>query len=78
MRDVFNIDNSNIHLPRPLIKRKSKCIACKGTGKCQNCHGKGRIPGKFYESSNKSCILCEGTGKCHVCKGKGFVLIRVS
>lgn len=71
MRDLKFVitENSNIHPPRPTIKRK--CIACKGTGKCQICNGTGRIAGKFYESSDKSCRLCEGSGKCHVCKGRG-------
>ena len=71
MKDLYINDNSShIHPPRPSSKKKIKCIACKETGKCQNCHGYGKIPGKLYESSDKPCLLCDGIGKCHVCKGK--------
>ena len=46
----------------------ANCKACKGTGDCQNCGGKGYKVGALI---NSKCQRCDGTGKCTVCDGKG-------
>ena len=37
------------------------CPTCLGTGKCQNCNGKGKVKIFF------KCKVCMGTGKCQDC-----------
>ncbi|MDO8725055.1 MAG: hypothetical protein Q7J35_03185 [Candidatus Methanoperedens sp.] len=71
MKDVIIIGGSPGR--KPARKRLSTCTACKGSGKCQNCHGTGKIPATLVELYDKPCRLCGGTGKCHVCKGKGKI-----
>lgn len=48
----------------------AECKACKGTGRCVNCDGKGKVMTNSTLFTEK-CKLCDGTGKCHVCGGNG-------
>lgn len=49
-----------------------ECKACRGTGDCQQCDGKGKTMTSSTLGYNK-CQRCDGTGKCTVCDGKGRV-----
>ncbi len=52
------------------------CKTCKSKGsiKCPQCKGSGRITGGLLSSSHQ-CKNCCGSGvvKCGVCSGKGYV-----
>ena len=45
------------------------CSHCKGTGKCNVCHGAGRLG----LQKGKTCTSCfpHGSGKCQNCRGMG-------
>lgn len=45
------------------------CPHCKGTGKCNACHGQGRLG----LQKGKTCTSCypHGSGKCQNCRGTG-------
>lgn len=48
----------------------AECKACKGTGNCSVCDGKGKV---LSNSTlfNEKCKRCDGIGKCTVCRGTG-------
>ncbi len=53
---------------------KVKCPRCNGTGKCDECKGKGKkYLGFFHGEATYS--HCNGTGKCKNCKGTGYMWV---
>ena len=48
----------------------AECKACRGTGNCPKCGGKGKILGSSTLTSSR-CPRCDGNCKCTVCNGKG-------
>ena len=47
------------------------CKACKGTGVCRICDGKGTVSSHKLLVGSRKCKVCNGKGKCPVCKGRG-------
>lgn len=47
-----------------------KCPACKGTGRCRTCRGKG-VMVIHGGSETELCMDCDGTGQCDACYGTG-------
>jgi hypothetical protein len=50
------------------------CPFCKGSGRCNQCGGKGirKIRGRWFHFDHvKRCRACDGTGKCQLCVGRG-------
>ncbi len=62
-----------------------ECYHCKGSGRCSDCSGTGRVAYEKYGidlgggSSTyheyHRCPLCEGQGSCIYCDGRGYVLL---
>ncbi|MBN1674574.1 MAG: hypothetical protein JXR37_26240 [Kiritimatiellae bacterium] len=48
------------------------CTLCKGSGKCANCGGSGRIRHHF-SGDVRRCGMCSGSGKCRNCGGSGRI-----
>jgi hypothetical protein len=46
-----------------------ECGKCSGSGRCQFCHGTGKILGNL--NSKRACETCKGSGVCYICRGKG-------
>ncbi|MBN1130183.1 MAG: hypothetical protein JXA71_14420 [Chitinispirillaceae bacterium] len=62
------------------VTAKGTCSYCKGTKKCQFCHGKGKrvtvvpdLPEKGIAKSRyeEQCPFCGGKGECTYCGGSG-------
>ncbi|MGB9980130.1 zinc-ribbon domain-containing protein [Methanobacterium sp.] len=50
---------------------KRMCYHCMGSGKCDNCDGKGYdLNSNGTEST--TCVFCGGSGKCTSCNGEGY------
>jgi hypothetical protein len=50
------------------------CSKCKGTGKCANCHGIGKVEGTsngFIDRTKPDCAWCGGERLCRICRGTG-------
>jgi len=47
-----------------------KCPACRGTGKCRTCRGKGFLSHRADEEEER-CLDCGGSGICEACDGTG-------
>jgi DnaJ-class molecular chaperone len=47
------------------------CPDCKGTKKCNHCHGAGTAHDAYENPID--CPDCHGSGHCPACEGKGFV-----
>jgi phage FluMu protein Com len=47
------------------------CNVCRGSGKCPQCDGEGKVTIGFFSKTEENCHKCGGLGKCTVCNGKG-------
>ena len=59
-------------------KKKLRCYACSGKGKCPVCKGAGQVVAVKYSGFNKHhvskpCTKCNESGTCQRCNGKGSV-----
>ena len=50
---------------------KRMCYHCMGSGKCDNCDGKGYTL-NYNGTESTMCVFCGGTGKCPSCNGEGY------
>lgn len=60
---------------------QGKCLACKGTGKCVYCYGKGTIKEGSKEADclrcrAGECARCEGSTLCATCQGAGRLICK--
>lgn len=61
-REAIGRDDRTSDFKRNRKDYKVMCPTCLGSGKCQNCNGKGRVK-LFFK-----CKVCKGTGKCPDCE----------
>jgi hypothetical protein len=47
------------------------CKACKGSGRCPVCSGRGLVTRGFFSQKERNCAGCDGMGRCPKCKGSG-------
>lgn len=78
--DSKGYDDTNIDYPMPTPAPTPKsdyddrCVACNGTGDCQNCNGIGvtEYNGEYgMPGGVDKCPICHGGKKCGVCLGSG-------
>jgi DnaJ-class molecular chaperone len=50
--------------------KANECHACKGSGRCRTCKGRGVVI-KHAGAPTQRCPECQGSGECLVCGGKG-------
>lgn len=48
-----------------------QCTACKGTGKCSTCDGRGYLYSSASGKYDRNCYKCNTTGRCSTCGGTG-------
>ncbi len=54
-------------------KLPRNCEKCKGSGRCNMCHGAGKTVrlGRAKSAPQDPCTFCHATGKCKLCEGAG-------